>query len=106
MDLPAPYREFQSALPDVWKAYDRLGAAVHGGGPLDAKTRELVKLGIATGAGLEGATHAHARLALEMGASPAEIRHVVLLALTTIGFPSMMAARTWVEDVLDPEAAR
>ena len=38
--------------------------------------------------------------ALAAGCSPDEIRHVVLLATTTLGFPSMMAVRTWVEDVL------
>jgi AhpD family alkylhydroperoxidase len=100
MELPAPYREFQRLYQEIWQAYDRLGAALHGGGPLDGKTRELVKLALAVGGRLEGAVHAHTRLALEAGASPDEIRHVVLLALTTIGFPSMMAARTWVEDVL------
>jgi AhpD family alkylhydroperoxidase len=105
MELPAPYRAFQSAYPEVWQAYDRLGAALHGWGPLDTKTRELVKLGIAVGARTEGAVHAHARLARQAGATPEELRHVVLLALTTIGFPSMMAARTWVEDILAPDRA-
>lgn len=102
MELPAPYREFQQRYREIWEAYDRLGAALHGGGPLDGRTRELVKLGIAVGARLEGAVHAHTRLALQAGVSPDEIRHVILLALTTIGFPSMMAARTWAEDVLSP----
>ena len=32
--------------------------------------------------------------------SEEQIRHAVLLAVTTIGFPSMMRARAWVEDVL------
>jgi AhpD family alkylhydroperoxidase len=106
MELPAPYREFQRLYPDVWHAYDQLGSALHGGGPLDRKTRELVKLALAVGARLEGAVHAHTRLALEAGASAEEIRHVVMLALTTIGFPSMMAARTWVEDILAAAEAR
>jgi len=99
-ELPAAYRAFQAAFPEIWQAYDRLGAALHCGGPLDGKTREMVKLGVAVGARLEGAVHAHPRLALQAGTSPEEIRPVVLLALTTIGFPSMMAARTWVEDAL------
>ena len=98
-ELPAAYRAFQAAFPEIWQACDRLGAALHGGGPLDGKTREMVKLGVAVGARLEGAVHAHPRLALQAGTSPEEIRPVVLLALT-IGFPSMMAARTWVEDAL------
>lgn len=100
MELPKPYQEFQQQYPVIWQAYDRLGATLHSGGPLDEKTRELVKLGIAVGARLEGAVHAHTRLAVRAGVSAEEIRHVVLLALTTIGFPSMMAARTWIEDIL------
>lgn len=100
MELPAAYRQFQDAHPEIWKAYDRLGAALHGEGPLDAKTRELVKLALAAGARLEGAVHAHTRLAVQAGASADEIRHVVLLALTTLGFPTMMAVRTWVDEVL------
>ena len=35
----------------------------------------------------------------EIGATIDDCRHVVLLATTTIGFPSMMAALSWVEDV-------
>ena len=61
-ELPAAYRAFQAAFPEIWQAYDRLGAALHGGGPLDGKTREMVKLGVAVGARLEGAVHAHTRL--------------------------------------------
>jgi len=98
--LPNSYDEFKKLHSEVWAAYDKLGAAVHSAGPLDSKTRELVKLGLAIGARLEGAVHAHTRLALQAGASPLEIRHVVLLATTTIGFPSMMAARSWVQDTL------
>ena len=41
------------------------------------------------------------RRALEGGCSPEDIRHVVVLATTTLGFPSMMATMTWVDDVLE-----
>jgi hypothetical protein len=37
---------------------------------------------------------------LRNGSRKPMIRHVVLLATTTLGFPGMMAALTWVEDVL------
>lgn len=99
-DLPQAYRSFQDQYRSIWEAYDRLGVAVHQHGPLDEKTRELVKLGIAIGARLEGAVHSHIRKALAAGASADEIRHVVLLAIPTTGFPATMAARTWVEDEL------
>ncbi len=83
------------------EAYERLGQACHWHGPLDPKSRELIKIGIAIGAALESGTHAHVRLALDAGATPGEIRHAALLATTTIGYPSMMRAMTWVNDVLD-----
>jgi 4-carboxymuconolactone decarboxylase len=102
-ELPSAYQRFQASYPEVWQAYDQLGAAVHTHGPLDEKTRELVKLGQAIGVGSEGAVHSHTRKAVDAGATPEEIRHVVLLAIPTIGFPNMMAALTWVEDILSQE---
>lgn len=100
-NLPKPYARFKKKYARVWSSYDQLGAAVHQAGPLDVKTRELVKLGIAIGARLEGSVHSHARKALDAGAKPDEIRQVVLLAIPTLGFPPMMAAMTWVDDVLN-----
>ncbi|MBI2818505.1 MAG: carboxymuconolactone decarboxylase family protein [Acidobacteria bacterium] len=86
--------------PDVWKSFEALANRCHEAGPLDAKTRRLVKLGIAVGAGLEGGVHAQVRNALAEGITASELRHVVLLGLTTIGFPASMARFTWINDVL------
>ncbi|MEK6650850.1 MAG: carboxymuconolactone decarboxylase family protein, partial [Bacteroidota bacterium] len=49
---------------------------------------------------LEGGAHAHVPKALEVGVSPADLRHVALLAIPTIGFPASMAAMSWIDDVL------
>jgi len=98
--LPKPFLEFTENYPDVVEAYEKLGEACHSAGPLSAKERALVKLGIAMGARLEGAVHAQARKSLAAGVKPSEIRHAVLMACTTVGFPTMMASVTWVEDVL------
>jgi alkylhydroperoxidase/carboxymuconolactone decarboxylase family protein YurZ len=43
----------------------------------------------------------HARRALEEGATTDELRHTVLLAFTTAGFPTMIAALKWVDEVID-----
>lgn len=99
-ELPKPFRRFTEKYPEVASSYERMGQAVHGWGPLDEKTRALVKLAISLGARLEGGVHAHSRKALEAGVTPDEIRHVALLSLPTVGLPSMMAGLTWVEDVL------
>jgi len=98
--IPKRFLKFQKDYPDVAKAYEQLGAAAKKAGPLDAKTRALVGLAIAVGARHEGAVHSHTRKALEAGCAPKEIRHAVLLSVTTMGFPNMMAALSWVDDVL------
>ena len=97
---PAKYQEFQDRHPDVGSAYERLGEAATSAGPLDRKSVQLVRLGVAIGMQHEGATHAHARKALASGVTPDELRHAAVLAVTTLGFPSMMAAYTWVEDTI------
>jgi 4-carboxymuconolactone decarboxylase len=98
--LPARYLQFQKKYPKVFQAYDALGAATAESGPLSDKTRALIKLAIAVGGQMEGAVHSHTRRAIEAGCSPEEIRHVVLLGTTTLGFPSMMKTFSWVDDVL------
>ncbi len=99
-DLPVPFQRIRQEYPEVAAAYDALGSATHEAGPLDEKTRQLVKLALAVGAGLEGAVHAHTRRSIEAGISPDEIKHVVLLAMTTLGFPATVRAYTWVNDEL------
>ncbi|MFQ5961161.1 MAG: carboxymuconolactone decarboxylase family protein [Candidatus Methylomirabilales bacterium] len=99
--LPPAYKHFQQTFRSVWEAYDHLGARVHQQGPIKPKFRELIKLGMAIGGRLEGSVKAHTRLAIEQGATPEEIRQVALMAITTSGFPTGMAALTWVEDILN-----
>jgi 4-carboxymuconolactone decarboxylase len=97
--IPGWYKEQKKRFPKVLDAYEALGDACRQAGPLDGKTLALVKLAISVGARLEGAVHSHSRRSIEAGATLDECRHVVLLATTTIGFPAMMAALSWVEDV-------
>jgi alkylhydroperoxidase/carboxymuconolactone decarboxylase family protein YurZ len=102
-NLPSAYKRFAAAQPRIVEAYEQLSQATLAEGPLDRKTAELVKIGMTVGARLEGATHSHVRRAREAGASADEIRHAVRLAVTTLGFPSMMTALGWVDDVLAAE---
>ncbi len=99
-ELPGRFKQFMKNYPAVASAYTALGNASQAAGPLDAKVRALVKLGIAIGMQHQGATHSHVRKAIEAGATPEEIRHAAVLAVTTLGFPRTIAALSWVEDVL------
>lgn len=83
--------------PEVWQAFTNLAQACHNAGPLDEKTRRLVKLAIAVAAGTEG-THSAVRHALEAGVTTDEMEHVALLSITTIGLPAAGRALTWIHD--------
>lgn len=99
-EIPKRFSEFTNRYPEIARAYEQLGTSVHLAGPVPAKERALIKLGISIGAWLEGAVHSHVRKALEAGATADEIRHAALLALPTIGFPATMAVLTWIEDII------
>mgnify|MGYP000953553893 CR=1 FL=1 len=104
--LPRKYLQFLEDYPEVGEAYEAFGTAVGQAGPLDEKTRALVKLAISVGARLEGGAKSHAHKALQAGATPEEVRHVAILAAPTIGFPSMMGALSAVTEVVEEEQAR
>jgi 4-carboxymuconolactone decarboxylase len=48
----------------------------------------------------EGAVHSHARRAIEAGAKSEEIYQTDILLTSTIGFPTVSAALSWVEDII------
>ncbi len=98
--VPSFYAAFQMRYPEVAKAYESLGDATRAAGPLDEKVAALVKLALAAGARMEGGVHSHVRRALAAGATAEELRHVALLGITTLGFPSAMAVRAMVDDEL------
>jgi alkylhydroperoxidase/carboxymuconolactone decarboxylase family protein YurZ len=100
--IPSAYLQLRRDHPGVSRAYEALGEACAAAGPLDPKTIALLKLGISMGAGLQGAAHSHARKALDAGWSPAELLHAALLCAPTLGWPSMMRARGWIQDVVGP----
>ena len=101
--LPGVYLRFRSDYPDVTNALDALGEAVDGSGPLDERVQRLVKLGLAIGGAAEGAVRSNARKALAAGATPDEVRHVALLAVTTCGFPAAVAGIGWIDEVLNTD---
>ena len=98
--LPDVYVDFRSRFPSVATAHDGLARAIDMAGPLDPRTARLVKLGMAVASQSQGAVRSNVRKALDAGAEPTEIEHVILLALTTSGLPTVIAAWQWAQDVL------
>ena len=100
-ELPKPprtYEEFTERFPKLKDAWDLIGQAGDDG-PLDERTRRLVKLAVAIGAQREGSVHASVRKALALGITRAEMEHVVTLAAGTVGLPTAAAAYTWIRDI-------
>ncbi len=98
--LPKSVQRFSKRYARVWRTFQQFGEECHRCGPLGERVRRLVKIGIAAAAQSEGAVHSAVRHALTAGVSADEIRHAILLSITTIGFPRAMAALTWAEDSL------
>lgn len=99
--LPKQYTSIQKKYKGLIKAVENLGKATKASGPLSKKSSELVQLAAAAAIRSEGSVHSHVRRALKAGAKPDEIRHTIVLLTSTIGFPTVSAALSWVEDVLE-----
>ncbi len=101
-ELPAPFKEIVKKYPDVCEAFKSRGTQCHNAGPLDTKERKLAKLGIAIGAGSEGAVHSAVRNALQAEVSKEEIMHVGIITgqaalqgiFTSIHFLSNLSVET------------
>lgn len=101
--LPGQYVSVRTRFKKYFTALNNLGKAAREAGPLDEKTSHLIQLAAAATVRSEGAVHSHARRALEAGATPDELSHALLLITSTIGFPTVSAALSWVEDVIAGE---
>jgi|SRR6185369_13340078 len=98
---PGMYVRLKDRHPAFIAAVEALGTAAAQAGPLDAKTLHLIQLGAAAAGRSEGGVHSHVRRALDAGARPDEVVHALLALTSTIGFPTVTAALSWAEDVLE-----
>ena len=94
---PKAYREFVDRFPGLAKAWQSINEAGTDG-PLDLRTRRLVKIAASMGAMREGAVRSGVRKAVAEGISLAEIEQLVPLVAATIGLPSAVACWSWLRD--------
>ncbi|MEX2366426.1 MAG: carboxymuconolactone decarboxylase family protein [Pseudohongiellaceae bacterium] len=99
MNKPIHFESLKERYPAYVEALANLGATVQGIGPLDERTSHLIQLGAAAANRSEGAVHSHARRAIEAGATSEEVHHALLCLTSTIGFPAVSAAISWVDDL-------
>lgn len=99
--LPGPYQAFIARFPEFAAAHESVGKAADRRGPLDPRSRELVKIGMCVGAGLESALRSHIRRGMEAGLTHVEIEQAILYGMNTVGFPRTVAAWTWAQVQFD-----
>ncbi len=102
--LPAGAGVLAQRFPNVWASYAELGEQCAEAGPLDPRTRRLVKIALAAGAALEGAMHSHVRRGIAEGLTIDEIRHIAVLSIPTLGLPAAVRAMTWMDDILQQKS--
>ena len=95
------YQKLSTMFPEVLAAVENLGSTVREAGPIDKKTSELIQLAVAAASQSTGSVHSHTRRALQAGASEKEIYHTLLLLVSTIGFPKVAAALSWISDIIE-----
>lgn len=100
MDLPDQYVNLRQQYPDYMQALDGVGQAAAALGPLDEKASHLIQMAAGVAIRSQGAVHSHARRALQAGCTEEEVKHAVILLTSTIGFPNVSAALSWVDDIL------
>jgi alkylhydroperoxidase/carboxymuconolactone decarboxylase family protein YurZ len=99
VELPGTAGQVAREKPEMWRAFQALGAAAGEAGPLSEREQRLVNLALAIGADSEGATHSHSRRGTAEGLSAEELEHVAFLAITTLGWPRAIRGLTWIRDV-------
>lgn len=91
---------------EIFEAYENYGKLVHEkGGPLDEKTRWLIKVALSTDCQYPYALRTHILKALKSGCTKEEIEHAILLVAPTCGFPKMMQGLLILRQVIDKMGA-
>ena len=104
--LPDQFVSVRKRFKRFAGALDDLGIVARESGPLSEKTSHLVQLAASAAIRSEGSVHSHTRRALAAGAKPEEIYHTILLLTSTIGFPTVSAALTWVDDIIKKKRSK
>ena len=99
-DIHKVLKQFKEDCTSIYAMHEAMGKEIHEkGGPLEEKTRWLIKIAISGASSHRTALETHILKAREAGASEDEILHVLLLLIQTTGFPTFMEAYTIFENM-------
>jgi alkylhydroperoxidase/carboxymuconolactone decarboxylase family protein YurZ len=95
---PDTYLKIKERHSDLIEAVEALSKTARMSGPLDEKTAHLIQLGAAVAVHSFGSVRSHAARAMASGATLDEVRHAIIILTSTIGFPTVAAALSWVDE--------
>jgi len=101
-DMHEIFTRFKEEFPEVYARHEALGKEVHeNAGPLDEKSRWLIKIAISAACNHKRALATHIKRAGDAGVAEAEIKHALLLLISTAGFPAFMKAYAVLDNMVD-----
>ncbi|SDY62804.1 Uncharacterized conserved protein YurZ, alkylhydroperoxidase/carboxymuconolactone decarboxylase family [Proteiniborus ethanoligenes] len=99
------FKYFLEKYGHIYEAYETYGQKLHNdGGPLDEKSRWLIKVAISAACKHHYSVRTHIRKALKCGCTREEIEHSLMLVAPTAGFPAFMEALMCLREELDEDA--
>ena len=101
--LPEMFLSIKEKYKNYFEAVETLGKTIKNEGPIDEKSAHLIQIAAAASIRSEGSVHSHTRRAMEAGATPDEIYHSIILLTSIIGFPTVAAALSWANDIIEKE---
>ncbi len=90
MEIKNPMEVFQNEAPEVAAAFNNLIGALSSTEGLDARTRQLIYIGMKASQGDAAAVIAHTPMAKQAGATREELKDTILLTLTVSGIKGVI----------------
>lgn len=91
-ELSQSLREIRRAIPEVTNGFSAMAKAATAEGVIDAKTKELLAMGIAVAVRCQGCLGFHAQALVKLGATREEFMEMLGIAVYMGGGPSLMTA--------------
>ncbi|HQQ69978.1 MAG TPA: carboxymuconolactone decarboxylase family protein [Alicycliphilus sp.] len=106
-EISSNVSQLRTSQPEAMQGFNSMSKAALAPGAVDAKTKELIALGIAVAARCDGCIGFHTQALARLGATRAEVHETLAVAVYMGGGPALMYAANAVAgfDEAAPEQA-
>ncbi|WP_286856416.1 MULTISPECIES: carboxymuconolactone decarboxylase family protein [Sphingobacterium] len=104
MEKQNPFVTFKQEAPEVFAGFNGLVESLMGTTALDAKTKQLIYLGMKVAQGDATAVMFHVPMAKKLGASRDEVKETILLTLTVCGLKGINTSLIQALEIYDNDS--